>query len=660
MKFRLLMILAAISLIFFSACSPKHSEIIVAEYGNYYLTMEEFEEAYAKNVGGIEQAKADSVKDYKNFLDLYVNFKMKLRDAQVRGLDNDPSLISEMNDYKKKVGIEYIKEKQIIETGLKSLYEKRREEIRVSHIMIRPDTMSLDKAKELAQSLIDRINNGENFEELAKEYSSDTFSKDLGGDIYYITAGQVIAPFEDAAYNTPVGQVYPEPVQTRFGYHIIKVKDRQERRYQLRAKHVLKNFTNQEGQFDSVYALNKIKEIRDSVINGANFDEMAKKYSDDKGSGQNGGDLGFFERRSMVKEFDEAVFNMNMGEISDIIKTQYGYHIIKLIDENPYPSYENSVTGLKHIYERTTLDSDLNAYLDSLKSKYNYQESETILTTINSRKDTTKIGSEYKESKLRADLKDEWVFKIKDNTFTVDSLMLYAGSQNNLANVVVNESSLRNALNQYSKDKLFEQAALDLENVDPKFAGLMGDYKNGLFIFRLQEEEVWDKIKIDSTKLLALYEETSDNYQLHPRVSYTEIYSAKDSLINKYYEDLENGSDFEVLASKVTERPGMKSKSGRYDLVPLVHNQAANIAYQIKNAGEYTKPTKIGNAWVILKLNEKQDARKKTFEEAKAEVSSLYQERESKRLENEYLNKLKSIYNPIVNYDELGKAFKSE
>ena len=387
---------------------------------------------------------------------------------------------------------------------------------------------------------------------------------------------------------------------------------------------------------------------------------MAKKYSDDKGSGQNGGDLGFFERRSMVKEFDEAVFNMNMGEISDIIKTQYGYHIIKLIDENPYPSYENSVTGLKHIYERTTLDSDLNAYLDSLKSKYNYQESETILTTINSRKDTTKIDSEYKESKLRADLKDEWVFKIKDNTFTVDSLMLYAGSQNNLANVVVNESSLRNALNQYSKDKLFEQAALDLENVDPKFAGLMGDYKNGLFIFRLQEEEVWDKIKIDSTKLLALYEETSDNYQLHPRVSYTEIYSAKDSLINKYYEDLENGSDFEVLASKVTERPGMKSKSGRYDLVPLVNNQAANIAYQIKNAGEYTKPTKIGNAWVILKLNEKQDARKKTFEEAKAEVSSLYQERESKRLENEYLNKLKSIYNPIVNYDELGKAFKSE
>ena len=126
MKFRLLMILAAISLIFFSACSPKHSEIIVAEYGNYNLTMEEFEEAYAKNVGGIEQAKADSVKDYKNFLDLYVNFKMKLRDAQVRGLDNDPSLISEMNDYKKKVGIEYIKEKRIMETGLKSLYEKRR------------------------------------------------------------------------------------------------------------------------------------------------------------------------------------------------------------------------------------------------------------------------------------------------------------------------------------------------------------------------------------------------------------------------------------------------------------------------------------------------------------------------------------------------------
>lgn len=255
MKFRILTVVASFFLILFSACSPKQSELIIAEYGDYNITLDEFENAYSKNVGGLEEASKDSINDYKKFVDLYLNFKMKLRDAEVRGLGSDPKLLNEMEDYKKKVGIEYIKEKKIIEEGLRDLYEKRRDEIRVSHIMIRPDTMSLEQTKEFAASLIERIKNGESFEELAKKYSSDTYSKDIGGDIYYITAGQVIAPFEIAAYSTKVGEVYPEPVQTRFGFHVIKVTDRQERRFQLRAKHILKNFTNADGQLDSVYAL---------------------------------------------------------------------------------------------------------------------------------------------------------------------------------------------------------------------------------------------------------------------------------------------------------------------------------------------------------------------------------------------------------------------
>jgi peptidyl-prolyl cis-trans isomerase SurA len=362
----------------------------------------------------------------------------------------------------------------------------------------------------------------------------------------------------------------------------------------------------------------------------------------------------------MVKEFDEAVFNMKMNEISDVVKTQYGYHIIKLVDENPYPSYENSVTALKHIYERTTMDSDLSAYLDSLKVKYNYVQNEDVINKILSRKDTTKFGEDYKESSLRNEMKNEWIIKVDNTPYMVDSMMNYVGNQKNMVNMVLSESSLKNALQLFSDRIIYEKAALDLENTDPKFAGLMEDYRNGLFIFRLQEDEVWNKISVDTTKLYQLYEETKDNYQLPPRVSFTEIYSVNDSLINQYYQDLKNGSDFEVLASKVTERPGMKSKAGRYDMVPLTNNQVANIAYQLENKGDYSEPTKVGNAWVIVKLNEKDAARLKTFEEAKAEVSSLYQEKESKRLEEEYLERLKAIYNPVVYYDELEKAFKPE
>ena len=283
---------------------------------------------------------------------------MKLRDAEVRDFKNNSDMKFELQDYKTKVGVSYFKEKELIRPAVKNFYEMRKYELRVSHIMIKPDTISKPEAKKIAEELIARINKGEKFEDVAAEASADIHSKNNGGDIYWITAGQIIPSFERAAYATEVGQIYPEPVETRYGYHIVKVTDKQERRNKIQARHILINFVDENNQPDTVGALAHAKEIKARVDNGEDFVLLAQTFSEDKGTAQKGGDLGFFERRMMVKEFDEAAFKLDVNSVSDIVETRFGYHIIKVIDEQPYPTFHDSKADIKSLYEKTYFKDD--------------------------------------------------------------------------------------------------------------------------------------------------------------------------------------------------------------------------------------------------------------------------------------------------------------
>ncbi len=659
MRFGLLTVLIFSLLISFTACSSSTSDTVVAEYGDYKITLNEFEKEFAKNVGGIENAEKASLEEKKNFLDLYLNFKMKLRDSEVRRFDQNPELVDELNDYKRKVGVSYIKEKLIIEPSLKDFYNKRLYELRVSHIMIRPDTLSDEEAKSLATEIIKRVQNGESYEELAKEYSADQFSRNKGGDIYYITAGQIIPEFEDAAYKTPVGEVYPEPVKTQYGYHIIKVTDKHKRIKKVKASHILIDSKTVDGKPDSVGALALAKEIRQRAVDGEDFGKLAEEYSIDKGSAQKGGDLGYFERRMMVPEFDEAAFNLKVGEISDIVKTQFGYHIIKLTEINEVPPFEEEKNDIRTMYDKTRLKKDVDTFIDSLKNAYSFKLHEETIKSISAANDSSvKMDDKYWTSTYRDNVKDSVIFSISKDGFVLDSLMAFIKSDNSFKFKIINESSIKEAAAKYSEELLLEKEALRLDETNDEFADLMDDYKNGIYIFKLQEEEVWDRVSVDTTKLYGFYQETKDNYNWPNRVDFSEIYVKNDSLSNNIYSKLEKGEDFSELAKSNTQRGGMGNKEGAYGIVKVEDNELAEKAFELSADGDFSKPFKYQNGWSIVKLNKKLPAGPKTFEEAKAEVASAYQERMSKKLEDEYIARLKSIYEPEKYYDKLEKAFE--
>lgn len=643
----------------FISCSTKHSEIVIGKFNDDKITMAEFEKAYAKNVGSIERAANDSVSNYRKFIDLYMNFRMKLKDAYERGYDKDESLLEELTDYKKKVGSTYIQEKYLVEPNLKELYERRKTEVRASHLMIRPEQSGGDEAaRQFAQSLLDSIKQGlKTFEELVAVHSQDQFSKNKGGDIFYFTAGQLPYEFEDACYKTPKDSIYPEVVRTKFGYHIIKVTDVKPRIPRIHAAHILISFANQDGQIDSAAARMKLDTVLTKLKAGEDFAELAKQYSDDTGTKDKGGDLGFFERRMMVQPFDEAAFKLEPGQISDVVETQFGYHIIKLLERGEIPSFEQDKDNLKNILKRLRYQDIYNDYVNNLKKEFNFTVNESVFDKIIEYSDSVLIGTDYPNPDK---VENEVVYSYANVKKTFGPFYDRMKRDTEFTGKKFDKNLLSKAVTKYSNDELIEFKALGLDTIDTQFAELMEDYKNGIFIFKLQEEEVWNKVQIDSVRLLEFYEKTKENYKWPDRVAFTEIWVRNDSLAKHYYSLLKEGkADFDSLA-KNTERFGMKEKGGKYELTPVNNSELSRKAADLKNVGDFTEVFSQAGGHCILRLDARDSARLKTFEEARAEVTGAFQEAENKRLEDEYISSLKKKYNPIIFYDELSKAYKAK
>ncbi|PIS43931.1 MAG: hypothetical protein COT22_13235, partial [Ignavibacteria bacterium CG08_land_8_20_14_0_20_37_9] len=390
------------------------------------------------------------------------------------------------------------------------------------------------------------------------------------------------------------------------------------------------------------------------------FAKLAEEYSKDPGSAKKGGDLDFFSRRVMVKEFDEAAFNLKVGEVSDIVKTNYGYHLIKQTDKKSYPGFDEEKEELKKIYKQTRYNADNDTLLNFYKTKYNFKPSEIGIERIHAANDSIKVGSDYFESKLQTNFGKTEVFRLNGQVFNLDTVINKILTQAEYMNKVITREVLKEAANKISGELALEIETLSMDNRYPEYAELMEEYRNGIFIFKLQEEEIWNKINVDDAKLEEHFNKSKEKYNWTDRVAFTEIFSRKDSIIQVCKDLLKQGIDFDSLAVKYTERAGMKSKGGKYMLMDAASSQLSKEAYKLDQPGDVSSSIANANGFSLIKLDQKEAARPKTFEEAKAEVSGSFQEEESKRLENAYNASLRAKYKPEIKKEELSKVFKSE
>jgi peptidyl-prolyl cis-trans isomerase SurA len=411
---------------------------------------------------------------------------------------------------------------------------------------------------------------------------------------------------------------------------------------------------NPAGEVDTAAALLTMDSVLTELKANKDFSEVAMKYSDDTGTKDKGGDLGFFERRMMVQEFDEAAFNLEVGQVSNVVKTNFGLHIIKVTEKEAYPSFEADRENLKNLLKRSRYPELYAELINSYKKEYNYSINESAIQQMIGYNDSTIIGGDMKGVD---EIGNNTIYSFTNNNESINNLYSKLRSDTEYSGKKFTEDILKKGINKYSEQALLEEKALSLDKTDAQFAELMKDYQNGIFIFKLQEEEVWNKVTIDSIKLHDYYQKNMQKYTWQDRVGYTEIYAKKDSVIKHYYSLLKAGENFDSLAAK-TERTQVKDKNGRYDLQVVGSTEFSKIVNSLNNIGDYTEPVSNPGGFSILRIDIKDPARIKTFEEAKPEVSGGFQEFESKRLENEYIESLKKKYMPTIYYDELRKAFK--
>ena len=642
-----------------SSCSSLNNQV-VAKYGDYEVSKDEFRDAYAKSVGGPEIASKDSLAQIKDYLDLYVNYKMKLRDATVRGYDKDEAVIQELEDYKKQIAQTYLEDRFVIKPGLQDLYEKDKYEYKFAHILIKPDTISRKEAYKFAEGIIEKAKAGEDFKDLVTKYSADHATKNSGGEIYYIKPSQLPLPkFIDALAACKIGEVYGKPLLSTAGYHVVKLIEKKPVRYKIRVSHIMRDREDENSKPDT-NAVSFLEELLSEIKDGAPFDSLAKAYSEDKGSANNGGDLGFFPRRSMIVSFDSVVFNLKIGQVSDIIETRFGHHIAKCTGEEEYPPLSDIEETLMKFYKKNYYSTDLDEYKIELKNEFNYSYGAALNSFITSKLDSVKLDSTFLDTDLGGQFLNLTACELNNKKYTVGELVNKYMKERRYADKVVDTSLVGKMVNEFTDGEIFELKIADLEKNDKHFKQIIDEYRNGILIFKLQEEEVWSDVKVDSSGLYNYWETVKDQYKLDNRVSYSFIKTKSDSVINFVSDRIQQGVNPDSLFTNIKSGDDI-TEVGVVDLAAWDKDIPSREASKLEKSGEISGKFKNEQfQHCIVKLIYKENARGKTFEEAYNEIVGPYQELLNKKADNEYTEKLRSLYNPEYNYEALNNLFTSE
>lgn len=309
--------------------------------GNDDVRLSEFEYLYNKN--NTQQAQPQTIDEY---VDMFVNFKLKVAAAEAAGLDTTKAFKDEYLKFRNELSEPYLRDEKVAAAQEAEAYDHMLSDLLVSHIMF-PAQQSA-----LADSLYAELKAGNaRFEDIATKYSMDKASARRGGLMGVVGAGRYPWPFEKAAYETEVGRISPV-INSGFGLHIIRVESRTPAKGQVHAAHILRMTR---GASDSVVAAEML--VADSLYNvvtapGADFAAVARQFSQDPGSARNGGDLGFFGPGMMVQEFDSVAFALADGEISRPFKTPFGWHIIKRIESKGPGTFEENLEAIRKQIER--------------------------------------------------------------------------------------------------------------------------------------------------------------------------------------------------------------------------------------------------------------------------------------------------------------------
>lgn len=648
-KFSAVIVGLAISL---NVNAQKKDDQTLFTFGGKAVGKKEFLRMYTKNINN--QKPDFSEKAVREYLTLYSRFKMKVAEAEELRMDTLQNIESELGTYKKQLAKTYLTDNEVKDKLVKEAYDRSKKDVRIAHILISTPRNNDDtlNAYRKIDSLYKVISSGKaEFATIAKSFSEDKQSAMNGGDIGFITPLQIVYPFENAAYNTAVGSV-SKPFKTIFGYHIIKKLDERAARGEIQVSQILVNVKKSGGMEADKAGKDRIDSVAMLLKKGQSFESMVEKYSDDKFSLNSKGVLASFGVGQMLPNFEDAAFALKKpGDVSEPLRTEYGYHLIKLIKKTPIKPYDSVKVDLaKRVEKDSRTDIARIEYTEKVKAKLNYKENPIALNEIIQAIDDSALlnatynGSDYK--KFRKPL-----FSMSNVEFTQADFANYLEAFTKNKMYGKKEATLRSLYKTYADKALidFQENKLVEDNED--YRNLLTEYRDGIMLFELTDKSVWSKASTDTTGLNEFYNKNKAKYQWGPTVKGT-IYKAADEetakILVKQLNNPKNKNMDDIL--KAVNDAGavnkLVSESGKFDKTrfpaTLKMTSGKYSPYYKNDDGSYT----------LLNVDEViNEPTQKTLGEARGYVISEYQE----YLEKQWIADLESKY-PVKLNDSVLKS----
>ena len=643
-------------LIFFQllACSAlfaqKSNDEIILTIAGEEIKRGDFEAIYKKN----NNSESIDPKTVEEYLDLYINFKLKVKEALDLKMDTFPRFRRELNGYRAQLAKPYLNDKSVTEDLIKEAYERMKEEIRASHILItcKPDASPEDtlKAFEEISKLREKAMKGKDFQALAAEHSKDPSARDNAGDLGYFSALYMVYPFENAAYNTKVGEI-SQPVRTRYGYHLIKVTDRRPSQGEITVAHIMVKTGPDATKEVIAAAKTKIEEIQQQINEGQDFGALARQFSDDKSSARKGGELSPFKAGRMIQEFEEAAFKLKEdGELSPPVQSAYGWHLIKRISKNDLQPMDKIYADIKDKVSRDTRSNKSRlSMLNKIKSEYGFKEYPKEKEAFYALIDSTYFAGEWNSDLANGYTKT--MFKLGKTAFTQDEFTKF---------LLVKQRKIRPTKPKSIIDQMYEEwvgaSCIDyeddrLETKYPEFKLLVQEYHDGILLFDLTDQKVWSKAIKDTTGLKAYYEENKDNYKWGERLDAIVYSSASMEIAKATRSKLPKANDTSYTHDDLLKEMNTDSQlnlavqKGKFE--KGVNATIDGIAWK----KGVTKIVSEGNRFTFVEVREVLPVQHKLLEEIKGLVTSDYQS----HLEKEWIASLKEKYEVTIHEDVLKK-----
>ena len=607
----------------------------------------EFEQIYWKN----KKENIATKEDLDNYIQLFVNFKLKVKAAEEMGLDTSKKFKDELAGYRVQLERPYLIDTSINENLINEAYYRTVNEVSASHIMVQlspnPNPKDTLAAFRKIEDIRLKINSGiASFEELAEEVSEDPSAKFNKGNLGYFNAFKMVYPFECAAYNTPIGKI-SKIIRSKYGYHLVKPNNIRKAKGRTRTSHIM--ITINPKTKDIKAAENKINSIYEELtLQNKTFEALANEYSEDRKSAKRGGEIGWVSSAdNFYPSFKETVFSLKEDEeFSKPFQTPNGWHIVKRLEFEPIGDLNSMRYELKNKIQKDSRAQKTKAsFINKLKAEYNTKESfkpKILFDLVKKKGINNQNFKEFNDNKV---LKTP-ILTFNDLSFSNIDFIQYLIKGNLYKKCINNIDLLKNHFQKFVAKELIEYEKTQLEKKHPDFRALMKEYRDGILLFEISDQKIWSKAVKDTTGLKKYFNNNRTLWQYPNRINGTLFTSNSKKIINRAYKLI------------------VKGRVNNDSIIALLNKEdALNISYKEKNIDDFknyntnfdnlndgaNKPIFANGKWYLFFVKEKLVTRTKEFNEAEGIIVSGYQS----FLEESWLRSLKEKYNIEINYDIL-------